>query len=190
MKLGSLSTVAVAVLYFTAYLGCYTYQTSSILNAVTNILQVILIWQIVQEPSRNKLAGIVCVLIGLATAYFSGSNGSAGSLATYLMTTFHLSPQSAEVAVFVIRKSIHLTAYGMLAATFVIYWKPEKHFWTVGIFWPLVHAILDETKQTHIVNRTGSALDVGIDTIGAIIGLILVRTCVQREKIRQCLKSS
>lgn len=79
-----------------------------------------------------------------------------------------------------IRTAAHLTEYGILAAlwfrAFVrsgAYSLPAAGWAALGI--SLVWASLDETHQSLVPSRTGSPVDVAVDTIGALAAVAIGR---------------
>lgn len=79
---------------------------------------------------------------------------------------------------FFVRKGAHLTEYAILGA---LLWRAFRHGLRksprLAILFPLVIAFacaaLDEFHQSFIASRTGSPLDVMVDTTGALIGLAI-----------------
>jgi VanZ family protein len=72
---------------------------------------------------------------------------------------------------FVLRKCAHMTEYAVLA---VLLWR------AVGRAAPALalasaYAVTDELHQTFVAGRHGSPVDWAIDTVGALIGLGLLR---------------
>ena len=76
---------------------------------------------------------------------------------------------------FVLHKLGHLAVYGVLAA--LVAWALDvpgavrSRVLTVGVVVCLVYGASDELHQSLVVGRHPSAVDVGIDTLGALIGL-------------------
>lgn len=113
-------------------------------------------------------AGVVAALIGS----FSGQLGSAGRMFRFFTEKMQIDPQAAETLVFVIRKSVHVTCYGVLAS--LIFWlipPGRRHRWLGATLAALAFAVFDETRQTFAPGRTGSLLDIGWDMLG--IALVL-----------------
>ena len=94
-----------------------------------------------------------------------------------------LSPAAIDTGILVIRKCAHLAEYGILA---VLIWRglrgscgDPNRIWS----WPLarlamcsaaLYAATDELHQAFVPSRTGSSLDVLIDSVGAILGMIVL----------------
>jgi len=121
------------------------------------------------------------VILIASTDLFSGSN-TAGVLQRIAVTIFghRLAPATAETLNFLIRKSAHLTEYGILSAlTFRALRGEQKSWswrWAIGaIVFAGVIASIDEIHQSFVPSRTGTWHDVLLDTAGATLAQILIR---------------
>lgn len=78
---------------------------------------------------------------------------------------------------YIIRKLAHITEYFVLAFLTVSllkeYTKNERLIIFTSIIFCISYAITDEFHQLYVIGRTGAIKDVGIDTIGSIIYLII-----------------
>ena len=68
---------------------------------------------------------------------------------------------------FVLRKCAHMTEYAVLAVLLVR--ATSSYAWAFAV--AFAYAGTDEFHQTFVRGRHGSAIDAGIDAIGALIGL-------------------
>lgn len=90
-------------------------------------------------------------------------------------------PDLFHLIQFLVRKSAHLVAFGVLAML---------ARWTLAALWPrlspnrlsaaallftIIYAVTDEWHQTFMPGRDGRAVDVLIDSVGALIGLSLAQ---------------
>lgn len=79
---------------------------------------------------------------------------------------------------FFIRKGAHVFVFMMLAV--LIQWAVQKTWligtWSYGITFlvTLLYAISDEWHQSFNPNRTSKVEDIGIDTVGSIIGILII----------------
>jgi VanZ family protein len=83
---------------------------------------------------------------------------------------------SLEQTAFIIRKLAHFTEYFILGAIFYQVYKKyfkNKQLSLILITHGLLTAILDETLQSFIPNRSGELRDVAIDTLGVITAYAL-----------------
>jgi len=102
-----------------------------------------------------------------------------------------LTPETVAAIQFLVRKTAHLMDYAILAA---LLWRAfrndQRSFWkTAALAFAVtgVYAALDEVHQSFVPSRTGSARDVLIDCVGALIGLmicLLVARLAGRRKSR------
>lgn len=95
-----------------------------------------------------------------------------------------------NLAEFILRKSAHLLLYGGLAFTLLAaFWVllPWRKGWSVALTATLVTvlAFVDEYNQQFREGRTPSLADVGIDLVGAALGLILFLLLALCRQIRR-----
>lgn len=90
-----------------------------------------------------------------------------------------ISPEAIAHAHFVIRKAGHVTEYAILAG---LLFRALRHspggFWrraAFAFFPAIIFASTDEWHQSFVASRTSSLGDVGFDTIGAIVGILVCR---------------
>jgi VanZ family protein len=89
------------------------------------------------------------------------------------------------------RKGAHVFEFFVLA---VLLWRVVG-LWTHSIFdrivwtlvWSLWVATSDETHQLFVVGREGKITDIGIDMIGAILGVWIATFFTRKEKKRICV---
>lgn len=94
------------------------------------------------------------------------------------------------------RKVMHGSVYLVLAFFLMILLNiisNHKYYWLtllIALVLSIVFAITDEYHQTFVAGRTGQIMDVIIDSIGAIVGLILYTTyhIVYKNGYRNALK--
>jgi VanZ family protein len=125
--------------------------------------------------------GWATVILLASTDLFSSSNTS-GVLQRIAVTIFghQLAPATAATLNFLMRKTAHLTEYGILSAlTFRALrgeqrsWNPR---WAIGaIVFAAAIASIDEIHQSFVPSRTGTWHDALLDTAGAAIAQIIIR---------------
>jgi VanZ family protein len=116
-----------------------------------------------------------------STDLFSGSNTSS-VLQRIAVSIFgyHFAPDTAATLNYFIRKTAHLTEYGILGALTLRAlrgdrksWNPR---WAIGaIVFATLIASIDEFHQSFVPSRTGTWHDVVLDAAGATIAQILIR---------------
>ena len=72
----------------------------------------------------------------------------------------------------VLRKIAHMTEYAILALLLMRATGSYARAFALAV----AYAASDEVHQLFVRGRHGSPIDVGIDTVGALIGLTLLRT--------------
>ena len=69
-----------------------------------------------------------------------------------------------------LRKAAHMTEYAILGALLVRGLRELPAF-AAGV----AYAVIDELHQMTVAGRTGSLLDVAIDSVGVLLGILIVR---------------
>ena len=88
---------------------------------------------------------------------------------------------------YLIRKIAHMSEYfilSLLVINVIIQFKGKikyKHY-IISICFCLIYAITDELHQTFVPGRCGQAIDVFIDTFGAILGCCAFKLIIFRKK--------
>lgn len=70
-----------------------------------------------------------------------------------------------------VRKFAHMAEFALLAILLVKAWPVEKGRFVCAFLAALVYALSDEYHQSFVAGRSSSIYDVGVDAIGAVIGL-------------------
>ena len=92
----------------------------------------------------------------------------------------HLAGPTFEIVHFLIRKLAHCTEYGMLALFLYhsfTFRQPERWNTRSAVSAVIVaglFSLTDEYHQSFVPGRTASIKDCGIDTFGALVGMILL----------------
>lgn len=98
----------------------------------------------------------------------------------YFLSSFHkLQASTVDWQDFVFRKTAHFSEYAIL---FVLLNRGLNHTTKMSVnkrlIWSLIltvgYAISDEFHQTMVTGRTGRPFDIGIDSLGAIAGLVFM----------------
>jgi VanZ family protein len=79
---------------------------------------------------------------------------------------------------FIVRKTEHLTLYLILGAFALLHFSTYNRFTLIvklssSLVLSVLYAVSDEYHQTYIQGRSGEIRDVIIDSVGAIIGILL-----------------
>jgi VanZ family protein len=116
----------------------------------------------------------------LSTERF-GSDFSQGLVAPALaLLHFNVSLRTFHILDVLLRKTAHITEYGILAS--LVYcsfswqqpfrWKLGQAIWCIGIVG--LYSLTDEFHQRYVPGRHASLVDCGIDVAGAAIALITI----------------
>lgn len=115
------------------------------------------------------------------TGSFQRSSRIIGPLLDYFFP--HLTHETRDYVVFLVRKCAHLTEYAILAYLVLriqrrARWS-EKRPWRwpqagVALWVAVFYATTDEFHQTFVASREGCVRDVVIDSSGAVIGLFAI----------------
>jgi VanZ family protein len=139
------------------------------------------------EPPRMPWRHEVAVMLfALPLAYLSGSGGSAGGWTDQLREWFNLTPDQADLAVKIIRKTIHFCAYGTIAMTAYLATRSVKKGRSaiiVALVWGCAHGAFDELRQAQTPGRQGRLEDFMVDLAGMIVFLAVTHwLCNNRDK--------
>lgn len=134
----------------------------------------ILLWE-ASKASGKKVYALSAGLLAWLIGAFSGNLGSAGRMFTFFTQTLGINPTTAESLVFVVRKSVHIGCYGVLAALiFQLMPKDKPARWLGAALAAMTFAGFDERRQTQVPGRTGTAWDLLWDMLGVVLALGLV----------------
>ncbi|MCR2823011.1 VanZ family protein [Lederbergia panacisoli] len=121
-----------------------------------------------------------CTAIFIATASPSSTGGHTQSI---LARFFHLTSGEAQMWNVIFRKFVHLAAFGFLAILFYNSLQ-KKRFWMAWML-TTIYAATDELHQVFIPERTGALLDVGLDSLGAIVALVGTKLLLKGKEGRK-----
>jgi VanZ family protein len=76
----------------------------------------------------------------------------------------------------ILRKGAHMTEYALLGFLLVRALRDDA----LAFYGALVYASTDELHQAFVRGRHGSAVDVGIDAIGAFLGVVVLARELER----------
>jgi VanZ family protein len=121
-----------------------------------------------------------------------GSTGNTSRVLGPLVRWFHpgATAETIHRVQVIVRKTGHLTEYAVLA---VLLWRARRHTrqgnaesWsTPDAVWAFTiataYAVTDEIHQSLVPERLGSIWDVGIDAVGALLGLFAVWVWGRRQ---------
>lgn len=131
-------------------------------------------------------AAVMCMIFCFSQMNADASSQLSGGIVERILTFFStygaeglLQNQKVfDVAEHLIRKGAHASEYALLGATLVIpltflHGFAGKKLACVSVLAAFAYACTDEFHQLFISGRSGQLLDVGIDSLGACIGVML-----------------
>jgi VanZ family protein len=138
------------------------------------------------ESVKIGIGWLGVILLTLPLAFLSGSGGSAGGWTDQLREWFNLTPDQADLAVKIIRKTIHFCAYGTIAMTAYLATRSiqkGKPAIIVALVWGCAHGAFDELRQAQTPGRQGRIEDFMVDLAGMIVFLAVTHwLCNNRDK--------
>lgn len=112
----------------------------------------------------------------------------------FFLSSFHkLQASPVSWQDFIVRKSAHFLEYAILYFLFYRALKnmtkfPIREILSIAFALTFLYALTDEYHQTFIDGRTGKFFDIGVDSLGAVAGLIFSwKTAFLPEKIRKTI---
>ena len=141
-----------------------------------------------------RLLSLLPSLVLLAVIFsFSAQTGAESGSLSYSISLWlvnlcdrllhlQLSPEMladhAEAIHFFVRKGAHMTEYALLALSATLPWfvyqvQNRRSRLPVTLIFCVASAAMDEFHQSFVAGRGPSVTDVGIDTLGALLALIL-----------------
>ena len=120
---------------------------------------------------------MICIFVFSAQTG-NESSGLSDGILLWIQNTFHVTIPSL-----LIRKAAHMSEYAFLMFTFIYAFKNNnvKHYILYAFVYTCLYACSDEFHQLFVENRSGSIIDVCIDSLGAIIATIIYKlktTCI------------
>ena len=123
---------------------------------------------------------LIVITIMIIIFIFSHDSGSTSTIKSnilvdgfYNIFNFNI---NRRLLTKLIRKSAHISLYTLLGFSVSNYLIDfNKKIYINSILFILIYSISDEVHQLFIPNRSGSIIDILIDLIGGIIGIILWR---------------
>jgi VanZ family protein len=123
---------------------------------------------------------ILAILICFIIFNFTASSSSTGSNTQHIIGKITgLDDKHAATLNFVIRKTTHLTIFGLLGICFYMALRKRKFLIAWGL--TTLYAASDEYHQSFMPGRTAAVKDVILDSCGSIVAILIVRFFVQKR---------
>ena len=117
-----------------------------------------------------------CIIIFVITELPASTGSETKGILAFL---FGLEGDALQTANYVMRKSVHLGSYGLMAFLFFMCLR-RKRFLLAWLF-TTIYACIDEWHQVYVPNRTGALGDVMIDSIGAFTVLTVIYLIIRTK---------
>jgi VanZ family protein len=121
----------------------------------------------------------LCVIFFMSTGSFSADNTSSvvGTVLGFLFPG--MSADTVASIDLLMRKAAHVTEYFILSVLLFRCFKPSQGPWKwryhiYAVAGVMLWALSDELHQLFVPERTGSLMDVGIDTTGGIFAQVMI----------------
>ncbi len=114
---------------------------------------------------------MICIFVFSAQTG-SESSGLSDGILLWIYNTFHINIPSL-----LIRKLAHMSEYAFLMLSFIYAYKNNniKHYLIYAFISTCLYACSDEFHQLFVENRSGSIIDVCIDSLGALVAAIIYK---------------
>ena len=84
----------------------------------------------------------------------------------------------------IVKKGGHMTGYAILTLAYWFAFGWNKKYWWLMLLLTFFYACSDEFHQSFIPGRHPSSLDVGIDMVGAILGMTVMIFVRKKREIK------
>jgi VanZ family protein len=145
------------------------------------------------RSTRERTWRYAPLIIWIALIFFASSNelsavNTSRVVRPLLIWLFpDITEEGIKLVHFLVRKAAHLTEYAVLgwlsARAFISSSRAflRQRWFLASVMLIILHALLDEYRQSFVPSRTGSLYDSGIDIAGGLIGLIVFGYFKSRE---------
>jgi VanZ family protein len=143
--------------------------------------------------NMRRPAWLLLIPVAMACLISVASSSVAGAefMIQWVIRHLGVDRPSAVTLIFCVRKSIHVSFYGLLAlsARTAVGAAKEKSFAAnrFALVFAFATASFDELRQSTQPGRTGSAIDVLIDMLGAVAFLAIAERVVYQRRPRRKL---
>jgi VanZ family protein len=142
-----------------------------------------------ERPAQLWTRAALLVALAWLVAYFSSSNGGAGGMLRFMVTSLGVPARFAETVLVPLRKTIHFTFYGCvglaawnLAQASLAQGPKQARRLAFGLLFALSVASFDEARQSTQPGRTGAVTDVLLDMAGAATFVGIAEFAVSRKR--------
>jgi len=120
----------------------------------------------------------ICIFAASSDAFSASHTGSVLQSFAMAILGHPLSDMTYELTQLATRKLAHLTEYGLLGWLWFRAVRGDEQGWTLrwsvtAVLIAIAVATTDEIHQAFVPSRTGSPLDVIVDTCGAVVAQLV-----------------
>ena len=132
----------------------------------------------------NLFLLILWMLFIFTMSSFNSNDSSSQSGFIVNVLNYILKIDNLELLSFIIRKLAHITEYFILGILMINCLKDYKikHIFIVSILLSILYSCTDEIHQLFVSGRSGSIIDVLIDSIGIILGILIYKLFKKKIK--------
>lgn len=136
-----------------------------------------------KEKKNLRVIGWILSIIWCGIIFFINASPTATSVSTasLISDNSNFSTETVSSLNYVIRKIAHMTLFGVLAILLVCSTWKIRHSYLIAWILTTIYGALDEIHQIFTPNRTPSIIDVGIDSLGAFLALVLLWRVQQKN---------
>lgn len=125
----------------------------------------------------NLILLIIWLIFIFVMSHFDAdiSSSQSGSIVEFIANIFNI--KYIEILSLIIRKLAHITEYFILGILTINCLKDYKinYLYVSSILFCIIYACSDEFHQLFISGRSGTIIDVLIDSIGIILGIFIYK---------------
>lgn len=114
------------------------------------------------------------------------SSSQSHAIVDFLYTLFSIPFQYQDMISFIVRKCAHMCEYMILILLLYYGFQKNKiqHLYLPFLI-SLIYACSDEFHQLFIAGRAGQIQDVMIDSIGILIGFLIIMICQKKSVVKK-----
>ncbi|MBP1154374.1 MULTISPECIES: VanZ family protein [unclassified Paenibacillus] len=129
---------------------------------------------------NKKFWWIVVVLWCFAIYMFTASPVSTGSSTQAIIgSTINISDSASAILNLIVRKASHAIAFGLLTLFVLFALKGSRKSFILAWLFATLYGALDEIHQSFVPGRTAAVMDVGMDSFGALVTLVLAKLYIK-----------
>ena len=136
----------------------------------------------------KKVINLILLVFWIVIIFlFSNQNGTSSTNSSNIIVKFlyDLTKINEDILIVIIRKCAHIFEYFILYLLTYNCFKEYKTNKYMMISFCILCGIIDEIHQLFINGRSGNIIDIFVDSIGIIIGFILIEVTYGKKKVEK-----